>query len=125
MTSMRKLFVFALFLFAFLFVNQPDACAQETEDQGVAAPKSAKRKKENRKGQSQEDLDADNAATNEKQKSPEQLAYEKKMAKAHKEKEKKNAITRKQADKKAAKRLNKSKSKTKSKKKKYVKTHGG
>jgi hypothetical protein len=122
---MRKLFVFALFLLAFLFVNQPNAFAQETEDQGVAAPKSAKRKKEKRKGQGQEDLDADNAATDAKQKSPEQLAYEKKMAKTHKEKEKKNAITRKQADKKAAKRLNKSKSKTKGKKKKYVKSHGG
>ena len=49
----------------------------------------------------------------------------KKRIKVHKEKEKRNAITRKQADKKATKRLNKSKSKTKSKKKSYVKSHGG
>lgn len=122
---MRNLFVFALFLSAFLFVHQTDAFAQETDEQGVASPKSAKKRKESRKGQSQEDLDAINNDATQKQKSPEQLAYEKKMAKAHKEKEKRNAITRKQADKKAAQRLKKSKSKTKSKKKSYVKSHGG
>lgn len=120
---MRNLLLFIFFFAAFLFVNQQDACAQEAE--GVAAPKSAKHKKEKRKGQSQEDLDAINEQANEQQKSPEQIAYEKKMAKARKEKEKRNAITRKQAEKKANKRLNKSKNKTRSKKKNYVKTHGG
>jgi hypothetical protein len=56
-------------------------------------------------------------------KSKEQLKYEKDMKKIHDQKEKRNKITRKQAEKKANQRLHRASTKTTQKKKKYVKSH--
>jgi len=81
---------------------------------------------DNNKGMgSQTDLDKENKQVTKQQMSPEQKAYEKRMAKAKKERDKKNEITRKRAQKVHDKRLNKAKSGVSNKKKKYVKSHGG
>ena len=103
--------------------TEPDASTTDGGGTGSSGGKPAKVKKDkSRKGQTQADLDADNAQTTEKQMTPEAIEYQKKMAKAKKEKEKRNAITRKQADKRATKRLNGAKKKTTKKKKSYVKS---
>lgn len=74
---------------------------------------------------SSDDLEKENKQVTKKQMSPEQKAYEKRMAKAKKDRDKKNEITRKRAAKVHDKRLNKAKSGVAGKKKKYVKSHGG
>lgn len=123
---MRKLAFIILLSLGCLVASQQNSYAQTEPDAssgengGGKAPKVKKNKA--RKGQTQADLDADNAQTTEKQMTPEAIAYQKKMAKDKKEKEKRNAVTRKQADKRANKRLNSAKKKTTKKKKSYVKS---
>jgi len=127
---MRKLAFIILLTLGCLVASQQSSYAQTD---GGAAPadngetggggKPAKVKKDKpKKGQTQADLDAENAEGTKNQMTPEAMAYQKKMAKAKKEKDKKNKITRKQADKRATKRLNSSKKKTTKKKKSYVKS---
>ena len=120
---MRKLAFIILLSLGCLVASQQHSYAQTDGDAPASTEKPAKVKKDKaRKGQSQKDLDAESAEGTKNQMTPEAMAYQKKMAKAHKEKEKKNKITRKQADKRAAKRLNGAKKKTTKKKKSYVKS---
>jgi len=99
------------------------APADGGENSGASGGKPAKVKKDkSKKGQTQADLDAQAAKGTKDQMTPESKAYLKKMAKTKKEKDKRNEVTRKQADKRANKRLNASKKKTTKKKKGYVKS---
>ena len=126
---MRKLAFIILLSLGCLVASQQTSYAQTDPstapadhsgtDGGGGKPAKVKKAK-SKKGQTQADLDAESAEGTKNQMTPEAMAYQKKMAKAHKEKEKKNKVTRKQADKRAAKRLNGAKKKTTKKKKSYV-----
>ena len=123
--AMRK-FAFIIFLsVGCLVASIQHSHAQTDPNAGSGEPNTQQPvvKKKGKKGQTQEDLDAINKNATGDQMSPEQKAYLKKMAKTKKEKEKRSAVNRKQADKIAQKRLNSAKSKTTKKKKNYVKSH--
>lgn len=80
---------------------------------------------QDKKGQSQDDLDKENADATEKQLTPEQKKYEEQKRKELEKKKKiqeQNYIKSQKAN---EKRLNHSKTATRNKKKNYVKTHGG
>lgn len=116
---MKKLFLSLAIIFS-TAVLSGNLMAQDTGGDGGGGST------DNNKGMgSQEDLDKENKQVTKQQMSPEQKAYEKRMAKAKKERDKRNEITRKRAQKVHDKRLNKAKSGVANKKKKYVKSHGG
>ncbi|MGN6648082.1 MAG: outer membrane integrity protein [Cytophaga sp.] len=121
---MRKLAFIILLSLGCLVASQQNSYAQTEPDAssgGGGKPAKVKKERSN-KGHTQADLDAENAEGTKNQMTPEAIEYQKRMAKAKKEKEKRNAVTRKQADKRASKRLNAAKKKTTKKKKSYVKS---
>lgn len=123
---MRTLAFYILLIVGAIAFSSTSIYAQDDQPQ-AKTKKSKPAKKDNNgsyqnNGNTQDALDATNQDQLKKQMTPEQEKYLKDMAKIHKEKEKRNNATRKQADKRAAKRLNAAKKKTGAKKKAYVKS---
>ncbi|MFN8415218.1 MAG: outer membrane integrity protein [Cytophagaceae bacterium] len=119
---MRTLAFYILLIVGAIAFSSNSVYAQDDQPQA----KTKKSKKDNNgsyqnNGNNQDALDAQNQDQLKKQMTPEQEKYLKDMAKIQKEKEKRNNATRKQADKRAAKRLSAAKKKTGAKKKAYVK----